>query len=75
MCTVSRKLGKYALYLGGNVASTRLNREYRNAVKLDEFFAELRTLLLRWQAERRTTESFGDWAHRTLWPEPAAATA
>ncbi len=69
---VGRAPGKYALYLGGNVASTRLNREYRNAVKLDEFFAELRTLLVRWQAERQPTESFGDWAHRTLWPEPAA---
>lgn len=71
---VGRAPGKYSLFLGGNVASTRLNREYRASLKVDELFVELRALLTRWSNERLPGERFGDFAARALLPAlPAAA--
>ena len=72
---VGRAPGKYNLYLGGNLAGTRLNREYRASVKLEDFAAELRPVLTRWRDERHGGERLGDFAARVLWAENAPATA
>lgn len=70
---VGRAPGKYNLYLGGNFASTRLNREYRASLKVDDLFVELRTLLTRWRNERLPGERFGDFADRAILPPPSAS--
>jgi len=63
---VGRAPGKYNLLLGGNEASTRLNRTYRESVKFDDVIAELRPLLQRFVAERRPGERFGDFTVRAV---------
>ena len=72
---VGRAPGKYNLYLGGNEGSTRLNREYRASVKLDDLINELRPVLTRWKYERQDSEHFGDFCARVVLPEHAAALA
>ena len=74
---VGKGPGRYQLWLGGNVSSTRLNRVYKETVKDAEMDAELGALFERWKNTRVGTERFGDWAARVVWPEiveaPAAA--
>ena len=74
---VGKGPGRYQLWLGGNVSSTRLNRVYKETVKDAEMDAELRALFDRWKNTRIGAERFGDWAARVVWPEiveaPAAA--
>jgi len=72
---VGRAPNKYQLYLGGNEASTRLNRLYKESVKGDDIINELRPLLVRFKQERTAGERFGDWAERSLWREAAAPAA
>ena len=67
---VGKSPGKYQLYLGGNVSSTRLNRLWKEVVKDEEIDGELRGLFGRFATERQTGERFGDWAVRRLWSEP-----
>lgn len=68
---VGRSPGKYAVYLGGNEASTRLNRIYRETVKEADIVNELRPILARFKAERVGAERFGDWCARVFWNDPA----
>ena len=71
---VGKAPGRYQLWLGGNEASTRLNRLYRDMVKDPDIDNELRPLFTRYAQERLTAERFGDWVARVLWPEqPVAA--
>ena len=71
---VGKAPGRYQVWLGGNEASTRLNRLYRDLVKDPDIVTELRPLFARYAQERLTDERFGDWVARVLWPEqPAAA--
>jgi sulfite reductase (NADPH) hemoprotein beta-component len=71
---VGKAPGRYQLWLGGNEASTRLNRLYRVMVKDPDIVGELRPLFSRYAQERLADERFGDWVARVLWPEqPAAA--
>lgn len=63
---VGRAPGKYNLLLGGNVASTRLNRLHRESVKFEDVVSELRPLLQRFVAERQPGERFGDFAVRAI---------
>lgn len=70
---VGKAPGRYQLWLGGNEASTRLNRLWKDGVKDPEMEAELRPLLTRYARERTAGERFGDWVERVLWPEAAAA--
>ena len=69
---VGKSPGKYQIYLGGNEASTRLNRLYKESVKMEEIINELRPLLIRYLQERIRGERFGDWCARALWKEQAA---
>lgn len=78
---VGRAPNKYQLYLGGNVASTRMNRLYKENVKSEDFENELRPIFTRYAQERQRGERFGDWSERVLLqevvarPAPAAASA
>ena len=70
---VGKAPGRYQIWLGGNEASTRLNRLYRDMVKDPDIDHELRSLFTRYASERLAGERFGDWVARVLWPEPPAA--
>lgn len=70
---VGKAPGKYQVYLGGNEASTRLNRLYKESVKLEDITGELRPLLTRFAQERAPGERFGDWCDRTVLKKPPAA--
>jgi sulfite reductase (NADPH) hemoprotein beta-component len=68
---VGRAPNKYQLYLGGNEASTRLNRLYKDGVKGEELVPELKTLLTRYIAKKQPGERFGDFCDRTVFTAPA----
>jgi sulfite reductase (NADPH) hemoprotein beta-component len=69
---VGKAPGKYQIYLGGNESSTRLNRLYKESVKMEDITNELRPLLTRFAGERAAGERFGDWCERNLWKEQPA---
>jgi sulfite reductase (NADPH) hemoprotein beta-component len=73
MAFVGRAPGKYQVYLGGNTASTRLGRLYKESVRNEDIVSELRPLLERFAKERQGGERFGDYAERVLLKEAAAA--
>jgi sulfite reductase (ferredoxin) len=58
---------RYTLYLGGNAASTRLNRVFREGVRAFEIADVLEPLFARWAAERCPGEEFGDFCVRAAW--------
>jgi sulfite reductase (NADPH) hemoprotein beta-component len=68
---VGKAPGRYQIWLGGNEASTRLNRPYRDMVKDPDIDAELRPLFARYSQERLPAERFGDWAARVIWEQAA----
>ena len=71
---VGKAPGRYQLWLGGDVAGTRLNRIWKDVVKDPEIENELRPLLARFAKERNAGERFGDWCDRVLLKEqPVAA--
>jgi sulfite reductase (NADPH) hemoprotein beta-component len=72
MAFVGRAPGKYQLYLGGNVAGTRLGRLYKESVKSGEFVSVLRPLFERFAKERLGGERFGDFSDRVLLNEAPA---
>ncbi|MGE3308360.1 MAG: NADPH-dependent assimilatory sulfite reductase hemoprotein subunit [Limisphaerales bacterium] len=72
---VGKAPGRYQIWLGGNEASTRVNRLWRDNVKDPDIVGELRPVLARYVAERRPAERFGDWSARVLWSEADAASA
>jgi len=69
---VGRAPGRYNLYLGGTVAGTRLNREYRAGLRIEDLIDELRPVLARWKNERLPRERLGEWVERVLWREVPA---
>ncbi len=71
---VGKAPGKYQLYLGGNQASTRLNRVYRETVKNEDIVNELRPLFTRFARERIGAERFGDFCERVILKEMPAPT-
>jgi sulfite reductase (NADPH) hemoprotein beta-component len=70
---VGKSPNKYQLYLGGNEASTRLNRVYKDVVKGEDLENELRPLFIRFKEQRKQGERFGDFCARAIWPEAPAA--
>ncbi len=70
---VGRAPNKYQVYLGGNEASTRMNRLYKDGVKGEELVPELKLLLSRFVAEKQSGERFGDFCHRVVLPAAAPA--
>jgi sulfite reductase (NADPH) hemoprotein beta-component len=69
---VGKAPNKYQIYVGGNEASTRLNRLFKDNVKIEDMMNELRPALTRYAQERTSGERFGDWCERVVWPELAA---
>jgi sulfite reductase (NADPH) hemoprotein beta-component len=70
---VGKSPNKYQLYLGGNEASTRLNRLYKDTVKGEDLMNELRALLSRFKQERNQGERFGDFCERVILKEAQPA--
>ena len=71
---VGKAPGRYQVWLGGDVAGTRLNRIWKDMVKDPEIENELRPILARFAKERNPGERFGDWCDRVLLKEqPVAA--
>ncbi|MEX2572594.1 MAG: NADPH-dependent assimilatory sulfite reductase hemoprotein subunit [Gemmatimonadota bacterium] len=71
---VGRSLGKYVVYVGGNMEGTRLGSIYADLVPLDDLVETVRPLFERFGAEREEAERFGDfWARIGLEPLPSAA--
>ena len=68
---VGKAPGRYQVWLGGNVAGTRLNRLWKETVKEADIESELRPVLIRYLNERFNHERFGDWCDRVLLQEPA----
>jgi sulfite reductase (NADPH) hemoprotein beta-component len=64
---VGKAPGRYQIWLGGNSAGTRLNRLFRDNVRLEDVVNELRPVLSRYANERQAGERFGDWCVRALW--------
>ena len=63
---VGKAPGRYQVWLGGDVAGTRLNRIWKDMVKDPEIESELRPLLARYAKERENGERFGDWCDRVI---------
>ena len=63
---VGKAPNKYHLYLGGNQASTRLNRLFKPSVKTEELIGELRPLFKQFAQEGRSAERFGDFCQRVI---------
>jgi sulfite reductase (NADPH) hemoprotein beta-component len=72
---VGKAPGRYQIYLGGNEASTRLNRLWKDNVKDPDLINELKPVLTRYANERLNGERFGDWVERVLWNQPTAVPA
>ncbi len=68
---VGKAPGRYQVWLGGDVAGTRLNRVWKETVKESDIESELRPVLIRYANERFNNERFGDWCDRVLLKEPA----
>ncbi len=69
---VGKAPGRYQVWLGGNLAGTRLARPWKEMVKETEIESELRPVLTRYERERFNRETFGDWAARVLLCETAS---
>ena len=67
---VGKAPGRYQLWLGGDLAGTRLARIWKEMVKEADIESELRPVLTRYVNERFNRESFGDWCDRVLLSEP-----
>ena len=63
---VGKAPNKYQIYLGGNEASTRLNRLFKDSVKGEDLMNELRPLMARFLGERNPGERFGDFCQRAV---------
>lgn len=72
---VGKAPGRYQVWLGGDVAGTRLNRIWKDVVKDPDIENELRPVLARFAKERNDSERFGDWCDRVLLKEQPAAAA
>ena len=61
---VGRSVGRYTLFLGGNVLGTQLAFIYQDRVLFDDIPVVLKPLLQAFRDERREMESFGDFCNR-----------
>ena len=70
---IGKAPGKYNVLLGGNRQGTRLARNWRESVPIDEIPTALGELFQRYSHERVNGQGFGDWTDATadIWPAPA----
>lgn len=66
---VGKAPGRYQIWLGSDVAGTRLNRVWKDMVKDADIENELRPVLARYAKERNAGERFGDWCDRMFLKE------
>jgi sulfite reductase (ferredoxin) len=71
---VGRSLGKYVVYVGGNLEGTRLGVAYADLVPFDQLVPTVRPLFERFRDERHPGERFGDFWNR-VGVEPLASAA
>jgi len=69
---VGKAPGRYQVWLGGDVAGTRLNRIWKDVMKDPDIENELRPVLARFATERHANERFGDWCDRVFLKEQPA---
>jgi sulfite reductase (NADPH) hemoprotein beta-component len=69
---VGKAPGRYQIWLGGDLAGTRMARLWKEVVKDPDIETELRPVLTRFANERFNRESFGDWCDRAFLNEPAS---
>ncbi len=62
---IGRAQGKYALYLGGRLNGTLLNRLAAVSISPDEAVALLEPIIRRYAREHHAGEGFGDFCNRT----------
>ncbi|MEX0995046.1 MAG: hypothetical protein WD599_05915, partial [Balneolaceae bacterium] len=62
---VGQSLNKYAIFIGGDPSGTRLNKEYKDLVELENLVKEVRPVLEYYKDHRINGESFGDFLDRT----------
>ena len=67
---VGKAPGRYQIWLGGDLAGTRMARLWKELVKDADLESELAPVLARYANERFNRESFGDWCDRVLLAEP-----
>ena len=63
---VGKAPGRYQVWLGGDVAGTRLNRIWKDVIKETDLETEFRPVFTRFAKERNVGERFGDWCSRVL---------
>ena len=68
---VGKAPGRYQVWLGGDIAGTRMARMWKEVIKEADLENELRPVLTRYANERFNHESFGDWCDRVLLNEGA----
>jgi sulfite reductase (ferredoxin) len=61
---VGRTLGKYTIFLGGRLLGDRLNTQYKDVVPFEELSQEITAVLACYKAERKPSETVGDFCHR-----------
>ena len=63
---VGKAPGRYQVWLGGDIAGTRLNKVWKDMLKEADLETEFRPVFTRFAKERNTGERFGDWCDRVL---------
>jgi sulfite reductase (NADPH) hemoprotein beta-component len=66
---VGKAPGRYQVWLGGDVAGTRLNKIWKDVIKEAELENEFRPVFTRFAKERTAGERFGDWCSRVFLKE------
>jgi sulfite reductase (ferredoxin) len=61
---VGKAVGKYTIFLGGNLTGSRIAYKYKDMVPLEDLAKELSPALEKFKAERANGESFGDFCLR-----------
>lgn len=61
---VGKAVGKYTMFLGGNPEGTRLGFIYKDMVPTEDIVPTLVPLLTAYKADRKGSESFGDFCTR-----------
>jgi len=61
---VGKGPGKYNMYLGSDLAGSRVTKIYKENLGEVDILAEIDVLTARWSKERKTNEAFGDFVVR-----------
>ena len=69
---VGKAPGRYQVWLGGDVAGTRLNKVWKDVLKEADLETEFRPVFTRFAKERHAGERFGDWCSRVFLKEQSA---